>query len=380
MGRFPPGEITNKEIIDDLTKYFISPKSPIYLQIPIKSGLKRDKDFKCFKGEAARFLYEIYGGTQILRREIRLKNGDIEIQIYPFILYTTILNNLHDFNKPIKIHPNKYLIVDPNITIEHAKKEIVNNILPSYNISYKNENVRLWKLDPIKTIEEFFAELAQQKISLSKYSRELNSHLFEYNCGIDFPGVSADFYPDAPLAKFFSDSLSLIIETADPEKPEFIFKFIKKVKPGVCPACNIYKTLMISCSCQKIIYCSEECQLKDKINHNQVCMNIGVGNIYIVKKPLAKNGIVGLSNIGNTCYLNSALQCLSNTYELTKYFLEDKFSKDINTVNPLGFKGELAESYAKLIFNMWNNDENTIAPHYIKKTLSKFYSQVFLLG
>lgn len=67
----------------------------------------------------------------------------------------------------------------------------------------------------------------------------------------------------------------------------------------------------------------------------------------------ARCGITGLQNLGNTCFMNSGLQCLSNTTELTKYFLFGHYKQDINKKNPLGMGGRLATAYAELIRDMW---------------------------
>ncbi|GAN08057.1 ubiquitin carboxyl-terminal hydrolase 4-like [Mucor ambiguus] len=97
--------------------------------------------------------------------------------------------------------------------------------------------------------------------------------------------------------------------------------------------------------------------------------------------PLTRHtlGLHGLQNLGNTCYMNSALQCLSNTPQLTRYFLSGEYRRDLNTSNALGLDGDLAEAYAKLLRDIWTPSTSfstrrvgSISPEKFKSTFERF--------
>lgn len=193
-------------------------------------------------------------------------------------------------------------------------------------IDLKQGILRLWSLDNV-TVDQLelyvYDEILSRKESL--YSKP----------------------DDTPLIMFWGDK-DLIINFKVKSKSEPISKSSEK------PPLKATKS-----TCEHVTSNSTEESLSAAANHSE-------------KIP---NGLCGLENIGNTCYMNSALQCLSNIPPLRHFFMQNSIVNLINSKNPTGSGGRVTLTFGSLIQEMWSGKLENCIPTALKQRIDSYTSQ-----
>ena len=109
-------------------------------------------------------------------------------------------------------------------------------------------------------------------------------------------------------------------------------------------------------------------------NDNPIGINTDSKRQELYQKYDPNSGRVGLNNLGNTCFMNSALQCLSHATPLSRYFLTNQYKADINTTNPIGTGGKLAAAYETMIRALWMSKkrQTSVSPRALKRAIALF--------
>lgn len=91
------------------------------------------------------------------------------------------------------------------------------------------------------------------------------------------------------------------------------------------------------------------------------------------KSKFKTKGLCGLINLGNKCFMNSILQCLSNTLQLSDYILSGESKEDVNKKSKVV---HVYNSYSTLLYNIWEMNQ-VIKPKTFIESISSIHKKYF---
>ena len=359
-----PGPIDNTAILEKINyqDYLQDPAHPSFIHT-LKPGLSEGIDYLLLSSSAFEILGDSYGVNQdIIRHAIELNDTIYVIETY---LKTVLIGYLS--SKTLQV---RKLSTSRKNTLSYIKKLV---------LQQQNLQSRVWKIDLTRLPTDRLKVL-----SLRTFTTYLNgSAVLDDQIILD----------DAEI----SESNLLLIEVN--YKGKYIYSDDPSLTVKKCAFCQDSSQDVQCKQCKKKLYCNIECMERHGEEHKKSCKvkpKKSIFNLFscfcrqteqsdsederLPAQPIGKDTgkpmrIVGLQNLGNTCFMNSALQCLANVSELTRFFVSGDFKENINKSNNLGTGGKLANEYAEFLYCLSRTREKSIAPWKLKKTVSMFVTQ-----
>ena len=386
-----PGPINNFPLID-FKDVLIDPVNKEE-NIIVKKNVKEEQDFYLIEKKEWHLLKTAF----LFTNEIKRKKNEMEMIQIKVIIFDYRIRQFKD--ESINFMKKKMVQISANKNINDLEQKIIrcmnneiNKIKQKYNknnddINLEDINLSLFKVN--KNNKDILIEMFLSFINdITPYESIFFQEIFLTSEDKTKP-VKEIFCKYNPKKEI------LIIELTSVKNnvPKFLLPI--NTDKLLCSICNkeikdINDTKYMCDLCSMFIFCSRECaKINNEENNNKKLLHFNLHKYLsdLIKRPFyfsefiqkdfekeifikenedKSKGKTGLYNLGNTCYMNCSLQCLSNTEDLTKYFLNNYFQNDINLQSKFGSNGVLLKSYSDLLNLMWFSNFSKINPHYFR--------------
>lgn len=222
-------------------------------------------------------------------------------------------------------------------------------------------------------------EKYSQKGAAVVVGEELWDMIKELNCFIAEMAGEEDNTPQEVKRKVLYTEQNLQLDVCPTENNSLTNKDEDSLQENLysrkeCFVCGDPKSSICS-RCHKARYCSQQCQkVHWNAGHKYECTPGGGECLGIFTgREIARSNMVGMRNLGNSCYLSSGLQCLKAAFPLTSYFISGRFQSDLNVSNPLSTKGDVTLAFVRLLRTIFVETKpgRAIAPIQLKETVGR---------
>lgn len=354
-----PGPVNNYCLLD-FKDHWVDPEI-LEENIMIKSDLKLNEHYLYLLEKDWIFLRDIFDVTNEIKRK-KMNENFFKIKIVVFDPRLSLKENKHLLRKRIiQVNEDSTLIDFKNKIIRCVNYEISKSNEELDKKVYDENEVSFYLLN--KKNKDLLIEMISCLTNNNKIYESLYIQQIKFNSGNE---------SIKNLVNYYNKEEYLLIAEIIPKNGN---NFFKPILPSPelnnsniynCEICNEHLNLFekYECDlCNYSLFCCEECSKISGAHNNlheildQIYIKkIDIQSVLNQELKLTKEnpkGLISLTKEKHFSGINSIIQCLSNSIDFTKYFINNVYINDLSIIDYLTNKETFAFKYYNLIKEMW---------------------------